>query len=425
VTTTISTTITTTIPTPIPTRTARTATTRRSFLAHSAAWMIASQIARAADAPLPTLPRLRDDILPPPDFDKLRAKDPYVVGVRPHRKGGVRLELDARALADTGKRVVHNYGHGGAGITLAWGCAARVVALVEQARSESAATNGIAILGAGVAALTAATELKARFPDASITLYARDADVTKTTSYLAGGQFEPSGICHEYKDDKDALAALLRASRDRIVAIERSADRAAFGVEARKNYTFDHDIDGFDTYVPRDVIAAPRRALLPFRDLSAPGREYATWLMNPRILLPKLAADLAKRGVPIVARTFTTPNDVAALSESVVVNCTGLGAGALFGDDGMVPQRGHLVVLEKTDPRQDWFFSGGCDNRVLFYAFCRQDDIVVGGTLHAAHAATERTKRDDAVFAQILANGRATFGGRANTCKRPRRPDAP
>ena len=31
-------------------------------------------------------------------------------------------------------------------------------------------------------------------------------------------------------------------------------------------------------------------------------------------------------------RKFDTPRDVAALDETVVVNCTGLGAKALFGD---------------------------------------------------------------------------------------------
>ncbi|MDQ6860508.1 MAG: FAD-binding oxidoreductase [Verrucomicrobiota bacterium] len=42
------------------------------------------------------------------------------VGLRPYRKSGVRLERDS--LGD-GRCVVHNYGHGGSGFTLSWGCA--------------------------------------------------------------------------------------------------------------------------------------------------------------------------------------------------------------------------------------------------------------------------------------------------------------
>jgi D-amino-acid oxidase len=42
------------------------------------------------------------------------------VGLRPFRKSGIRLELDR--LRD-GRAVIHNYGHGGAGFTLSWGCA--------------------------------------------------------------------------------------------------------------------------------------------------------------------------------------------------------------------------------------------------------------------------------------------------------------
>ncbi len=42
------------------------------------------------------------------------------VGLRPFRKSGVRVERDQ--LPD-GRTVVHNYGHGGSGFTLSWGCA--------------------------------------------------------------------------------------------------------------------------------------------------------------------------------------------------------------------------------------------------------------------------------------------------------------
>ncbi len=48
------------------------------------------------------------------------------VGLRPYRST-VRLELERLA---GGRRLVHDYGHGGSGYTLAWGCADEVAALV-------------------------------------------------------------------------------------------------------------------------------------------------------------------------------------------------------------------------------------------------------------------------------------------------------
>ena len=58
----------------------------------------------------------------------LRIEKPNVlaerVGLRPFRKSGVRLERDQ--LRD-GPTVIHNYGHGGAGFTLSWGCAHEVL----------------------------------------------------------------------------------------------------------------------------------------------------------------------------------------------------------------------------------------------------------------------------------------------------------
>jgi len=46
------------------------------------------------------------------------------VGLRPFRRSGVRLERD---LLRDGRAVIHNYGHGGAGFTLSWGCAREVL----------------------------------------------------------------------------------------------------------------------------------------------------------------------------------------------------------------------------------------------------------------------------------------------------------
>ena len=48
------------------------------------------------------------------------------VGLRPFRKSGVRVE---RAHLRDGRTVVHDYGHGGSGFTLSWGCAQEVFEL--------------------------------------------------------------------------------------------------------------------------------------------------------------------------------------------------------------------------------------------------------------------------------------------------------
>ncbi len=50
------------------------------------------------------------------------------VGLRPFRRTGICL--CAGRLRD-GRRVIHNYGHGGSGFTLSWGCARAVLALSE------------------------------------------------------------------------------------------------------------------------------------------------------------------------------------------------------------------------------------------------------------------------------------------------------
>ena len=49
------------------------------------------------------------------------------VGLRPFRKGGIYLRRER--LCD-GRPVIHNYGHGGSGFTVSWGCARSVFELV-------------------------------------------------------------------------------------------------------------------------------------------------------------------------------------------------------------------------------------------------------------------------------------------------------
>ncbi|MCY0909922.1 MAG: FAD-dependent oxidoreductase, partial [Sulfobacillus thermotolerans] len=57
---------------------------------------------------------------------KIDPIEPVRVGLRPFRQQNVRLEQEM------GTRIIHNYGHGGAGVTFSWGCALEVVELAQK-----------------------------------------------------------------------------------------------------------------------------------------------------------------------------------------------------------------------------------------------------------------------------------------------------
>src|SRR5215472_14412853 len=102
------------------------------------------------------------------------------VGLRPHRDAGFVLRADK--LDD--KLLVHNYGHGGAGMSLAWGTGlmATEFALQQQARRA-------AVIGCGSVGLTCARQLQRRGFDVTIYAAAVPPNVTSNMS-LAG--FTPS-----------------------------------------------------------------------------------------------------------------------------------------------------------------------------------------------------------------------------------------
>jgi len=58
----------------------------------------------------------------------------HAVGLRPWRKDGVRLEREK--ISTDGLEIVHNYGHAGWGYQGSYGCAERVVELVNEIRAE-------------------------------------------------------------------------------------------------------------------------------------------------------------------------------------------------------------------------------------------------------------------------------------------------
>src|SRR3546814_6841580 len=110
-----------------------------------------------------------------------------MAGLRPYRASG--FVVRSEALGD--QRLVHNYGHGGAGITLSWGTSKLATELGLPGHQ-----GPVAVIGAGIMGLTTARLVQeAGYP---VTLYTA-ALPPDTTSNIAGGQWSPFG---HYRDSE-------------------------------------------------------------------------------------------------------------------------------------------------------------------------------------------------------------------------------
>jgi glycine/D-amino acid oxidase-like deaminating enzyme len=300
--------------------------------------------------------------LPTPDFSfDPSAPGACVAGVRPYRNGSYRLEAETIGS----KFVVHNYGHGGAGITLSWGCAAKVRDLVKDHLVIARGTN-VAVLGAGVMGLTAATLLLDL--GLTITVYC-DRPPSMSTSAKAGGQWAVSVV--EFQGKEREFGDIVRIA---YTTFKQSIGKG-FGVSERPNYTAtrSHNLDVVLKLAPSLIPQPQALPRLPFEGHTQPGFEYQTLLIEPPLFLSRLETDLKAHGVTFVQKKFATRSAVLGLSEGVIVNCTGLGAMTLWSDPKMVPIKGQLAMLPAQPALQYLYGQSG-------YLFPRGDHVVIGGT---------------------------------------------
>jgi D-amino-acid oxidase len=305
----------------------------------------------------------RVPLLPTPDF----TFDPdmpgsCIAGVRPFRDGSYRLEAET----SSGKFVVHNYGHGGAGITLSWGCAERVKEIVRKRVSGSQDTE-VAVLGAGVMGLTAATSLLDL--GLKVTIYS-DRDVVETTSYKAGGQWAVSIV--EFAGKEQELKGIIKTAYTTF----KNSIGQGFGVSELPNFSKD-PTPGLELVlqlVPGLLPPRKSHAVMPFEAHTTPGFEYQTLLVEPPVFLPRLEKDLKARGVAFVCRKFVSKAEVlTSLTQDIIVNCTGLGAKKLWNDTKMVPIKGQLALLPPQPALRYLYGQNG-------YMFPRADHVVIGAT---------------------------------------------
>jgi len=347
-----------------------------------------SVLAMAA-LPLRGLGRAPQDVpeLPEPDLSEARVLG-EVAGLRPHRRGGIRIAAERAGE----KTIVHNYGHGGAGVTLSWGCAEEAASLLGETVPPPAA---VAVLGAGAVGLATARVLQER--GYRVRVLAKDFP-PHTTSNLAGAEWLPVGVA---TGDDDASRArftrIVRASWRRFRALVGDT----WGVYQRPHYEVGH-ARRLLADVPEDLVAAPEvLAKLPFAHSKRPGERFTTMLIEPPTYLAELVRSVLLAGGVMQARTFAEPAEVVTLPEAAVVNCLGLGAGSVFDDDAVQPVRGQLVHVFPQQLPYLLSHEGG-------YLFPRRDCMVLGGTYEVGVAEASPDRR---ACADILAGHRRFFGG--------------
>ena len=339
--------------------------TRRQFGAGAAA---AFAVGACAAPAAPVRPRLASACVP----GVLVGRDRLIrelVGLRPYREAGFVVKREGFGP----KSVVHNYGHGGAGITLSWGTSKLATELGLPGHE-----GPVAVLGAGIIGLTTARLVQeAGFP---ATIYAA-ALPPQTTSNVAGAGWYPSSLFEPEAVSPDfqrQLEAALRYAYRRF----QMMSGAEYGVRWMRQYEI------YKTPAPTGpkswFTTMMEGSFLPEVEELVPGehpfgrtyvRRYTGMVIQTEPLLRQLMRDFLTAGGKVEVRKFDSAAELSTLPQRLIFNATGLGSRALFGDASLRPMRGQLVVL-LPQPEVDYSLS----HEDGLYMFSRSDGIVLGGT---------------------------------------------
>jgi glycine/D-amino acid oxidase-like deaminating enzyme len=273
------------------------------------------------------------------------------VCTRPFRAQGPRLEVEQIGQ----KTVVHNYGHGGSGWSLSWGSS---TIAVEKALATG--ERNIGIIGCGALGMTSA--LLAQRSGIHVTIYAKELPPNVRSSLATGLWTPDSRICFRDYATPEFKQRWQSMARESFKTYQTLLGLPGNPVEYIDNYWVFDDPDMQRRQQPAEDTRPPfvelQRELIP--DLTPspvdypPGthplgahylRRNTQMMFNLTSYTQMLLSEFRGAGGRIEIREFHAPDELGSLPERTLINATGYGARALFGDQSIVPVRGQLARM--------------------------------------------------------------------------------
>lgn len=271
------------------------------------------------------------------------------VCLRPFRAAGPRLEVERVGE----KAVIHNYGHGGSGWSLSWGYAQRVA---QMAREAGQGDNEVAVVGAGALGLTSAIMLQRA--GKKVTIYAKELS-PYTRSSRATGSWTPdsrlafkSAAPANFPQEWEAMA---RASffmyqsylgtpgspvewTDRYGLHDVDPHSASQQEERGESHDWLHLYDRIQDLTPHGHLMPPGTTPFPTTEVY----RSSSLTFNVADFSRQLMNDFYIAGGRYEYRDFQSAQEIVAVPQKVIVNCTGYAAKALWKDETITPVRGQI-----------------------------------------------------------------------------------
>lgn len=268
-----------------------------------------------------------------------------ILCVRPARPDGIRIEAEQIDA----KYIIHCYGHGGSGWTLAPGTTLEAIndILLKKLQGEWSNIQGkdVTIIGGGIIGQFSAyylSKLKENYPNliGEIKIVADKCD--NITSDHAGGLFEPVLIGHSGTEKQ--LFNSFETYHN--IGLGKSSDFQGVDSELMPSFSYAPSVSSQQL-----IDAGFIPPIFPTK-LAIGNKTHDVFLtqlffINVHHIRRELTKYINQHDIKIVSDVFV--KEFSDVENSLIINCTGLGAKNLAHDNGVVPYLGHLITFKNQD----------------------------------------------------------------------------